>query len=379
MACMSYYLECTKCNDRPGHMARQTVCAKCGGVLFVHYSDDLSLGSDWIETFNPTMWRYSALLPPDPAFRITLGEGFTPILPVRGYKNLLLKDEGKNPTGTFKARGIAMSVSMAKQFGIKHVALATAGNAGGSTALYASVAGVKATIAMPTSAPKINRDEVLIAGGELHMVDGNIASAGTYLEQFLDENPEVFSLSTMKEPYRVEGKKTMGFEIWEQLDELPENIIYPTGGGTGIVGIWKAFKELQHYGLLEKITTRMFVVQASGCAPIVEAFESKKTVSTPWKNASTFATGLCVPKAYGDYLVLRTLQESYGRAVSVTDEQIYAAMRELGKHGIVCAPEGAATLAAYKELIAKDAISSRDTTLLLMTGSGYKYIDDFKL
>ena len=232
---------------------------------------------------------------------------------------------------------------------------------------------------MPTSAPKINRDELLIAGGEIPMGDGNIPSAGTYLEQFLDENPEVFSLSTMKEPYRVEGKKTMGFEIWEQLDELPENIIYPTGGGTGIVGIWKAFKELQHYGLLEKITTRMFVVQASGCAPIVEAFESKKTVSTPWKNASTFATGLCVPKAYGDYLVLRTLQESYGRAVSVTDEQIYAAMRELGKQGIVCAPEGAATLAAYKELIAKDAISSRDTTLLLMTGSGYKYIDDFKL
>ena len=376
---MSYYLQCAQCNDRPQHIAKQTVCTKCGGILFVHYHDDINLETNWIDVSNPTMWRYSALLPPDPQFRITLGEGFTPILDVKGYPNLLLKDEGKNPTGTFKARGIAMSISMAKQFGINHVALATAGNAGGATALYASVAGMKATIAMPTSAPEINRDEVLIANGDLKMVDGNIANAGAYLEQYLKEHPEVFSLSTMKEPYRVEGKKTMGFEIWEQLGQLPENIIYPTGGGTGIVGIWKAFKELQQFGLLETISTKMFTVQSTGCAPIVEAFNANKDISTPWKDPYTFATGLCVPKAYGDYLVLKAIHESYGSAISVTDEQIYDAMRELGKQGLVCAPEGAATLAAYKALLEKELISAEDTTLLLMTGSGYKYISDFKL
>ncbi len=332
---------------------------------------ELDLAKDWIDKSNPTLWRYAALLPPKPQYRITLGEGFTPILALE--KHLLLKDEGRNPTGTFKARGLALSISMAKQFGINHVALATAGNAGGAAALYAAAAGITATVYMPESAPRLNHDEVRISGAELVLVKGNIADAGERMKQLLQANPEIFSLSTMKEPYRVEGKKTMGYEIWEQLGRLPDTIIYPTGGGTGLVGIWKAFHELKELGLVNDIPTRMIAVQSSGCAPIVKAWRRGDAEAEPWSNPQTIATGLQVPHAFGDYLILRVLRESKGAAVEVPDTAIKQAMQDLGRAGIMACPEGAATLAGYQRLLRNGTISADEETLLIMTGSGYKY------
>jgi len=305
-----------------------------------------------------------------------LGEGFTPILTLK--KHLLLKDEGRNPTGTFKARGAALAISMARQFGIRHVATATAGNAGGAAALYAKAAGIRATIIMPRSAPEVNQLEVHIAGAKLELVEGTITDAGQRLAELCRVDSTIFPLSTMQEPYRVEGKKTMGYEIWEQRDALPGNIIYPTGGGTGLVGIWKAFQELRQFGLLEEIHTRMFAVQSTGCAPVVRAWQSHKEVCEPWASPTTVAPGLCVPRPYGDYLILQTLRESHGAAIAVSDARILQAMRELGHRGIVACPEGAATYAAYQQLVADGMISAQDKTLLVMTGSGYKYLGDYR-
>jgi threonine synthase len=341
-------------------------------VLFVEFSGDRELPSDWISVADPTLWRYALVLPPEPRFRISLGEGFTPILTLK--KHLLLKDEGRNPTGTFKARGAALAISMAKQFAIGHVATATAGNAGGAVALYAKAAGIRATVIMPRSAPEVNQLEVRIAGAKLELVEGTITEAGQRLAELCRVDSAIFPLSTMQEPYRVEGKKTMGYEIWEQCDVLPENIIYPTGGGTGLVGIWKAFQELRQFGLLEEVPTRMFAVQSTGCAPVVRAWRSHKEVCEPWASPTTVAPGLCVPQPYGDYLILRILRESHGGAIAVPDARILQAMRQLGRRGIVACPEGAATYAAHQQLVADGMISAQDKTLLVMTGSGYKYL-----
>jgi len=373
---MDYVLRCTRCHYVLPTVPRQTVCPRCQGVLFVEFTADQELPSDWISVANPTLWRYARVLPPEPRFRISLGEGFTPILTLK--KRLLLKDEGRNPTGTFKARGAALAISMAKQFGIRHIASATAGNAGGAAALYAKAASIKATIIMPRSAPEANRLEVRIAGARLELVEGTIADAGQRLAELCRADWTIFPLSTMQEPYRVEGKKTMGYEIWEQRHALPENIIYPTGGGTGLVGIWKAFQELRQFGLLEEIPARMFAVQSTGCAPVVRARRAHKEVCEPWASPMTVAPGLCVPRSYGDYLILRTLRESRGDAVAVPDAGILKAMRELGHRGVVACPEGAATYAAYQQLVADGTISPQDETLLLMTGSGYKYLADYQ-
>lgn len=374
---MEFALRCTRCHHVVPSIPKQRVCPRCQGVLFAEFSPEERLPSDWIAEADPTLWRYGVLLPPERRFRVSLGEGFTPILTLK--RHLLLKDEGRNPTGTFKARGAALAISMAKQFGIRHVASATAGNAGGAAALYARAAGIKATIIMPRSAPQVNRLEVLVAGARLELVDGTIADAGTRLTQLCRADPSVFPLSTMQEPYRVEGKKTMGYEIWEQCDTLPQNIIYPTGGGTGLVGIWKAFQELKQFGLLDEFPIRMFVVQSTGCAPVVRAWRAGKEFCEPWSNPMTVAPGLCVPRPYGDYLILRVLRESHGDAVAVPDERILQAMRELGHRGIMACPEGAATYAAYQQLVDDGLISSQEETLLVMTGSGFKYLADYHL
>lgn len=372
---MDYVLRCTRCRYVVPTSPRQTVCPRCQGVLFAEFSRERHLPSDWIAVSDPTLWRYGLLLPPERRFRVSLGEGFTPILTLK--KHLLLKDEGRNPTGTFKARGAALAISMAKQFGIRHIGSATAGNAGAAAALYARAVGIKATIIMPRSAPEVNQLEVRIAGARLELVDGTIADAGARLAEVCGVNPTIFPLSTMQEPYRVEGKKTMGYEIWEQRDALPQNIIYPTGGGTGLVGIWKAFHELRQFGLLEEVPTRMFAVQSTGCAPVVRAWRAGKEVCEPWAEPMTVAPGLCVPQPYGDYLILRVLRESHGGAIAVPDAAILQAMQELGHRGIVACPEGAATYAAYQQLVADGSISSQEETLLLMTGSGYKYLADY--
>jgi threonine synthase len=376
LSTVKYILKCTRCSYVLPTIPKQTVCPRCQGVLFAEFAHEQSLPSDWIATADPTLWRYAFVLPPDPAFRVTLGEGFTPILTLR--KHLVLKDEGRNPTGTFKARGAALAISMAKQFGIRHVGSATAGNAGGAAAVYAQAAGLKATIIMPRSAPEVNQLEVRLAGARLELVDGTITDAAARLTELCHADRAVFPLSTMQEPYRVEGKKTMGYEIWEQRDALPANIIYPTGGGTGLVGIWKAFQELRRFGLVDKIPTRMFAVQSTGCAPVVRAWEARKDACETWLNPKTLAPGLCVPRPYGDYLILRTLRESHGGAVAVPDREILQAMKQLGRQGILACPEGAATYAAYRQLVAAGSISATEETLLLMTGSGYKYLELYR-
>jgi threonine synthase len=227
---------------------------------------------------------------------------------------------------------------------------------------------------MPRSAPEVNQLEVRIAGARLELVDGTIADAGARLAQLCRVDSAIFPLSTMQEPYRVEGKKTMGYEIWEQCDALPENIICPTGGGTGLVGIWKAFQELRQFGLLDEIPVRMFAVQSTGCAPVIRAWQAGKETCEPWPDPITVAPGLCVPQPYGDYLILRVLRESHGGAIAVPDARVLQAMQELGHRGIIACPEGAATYAAYQRLVTDGSISSQEETLLIMTGSGYKYL-----
>ena len=329
------------------------------------------------------LWRYRELLPyADPANVVSLGETMTPILTAprlgkeMGLRNLLFKDESRLPTGSFKARGMAMAITMANEFGIKRVACPTAGNAGGAMAAYASRAGMESYVFMPDDTPVINMKETHLAGARVFRVNGLINDCG----RLVGEGREPmgwFDLSTLKEPYRIEGKKTMGLELAEQLGwELPDVILYTTGGGTGLIGMWKAFDEMERLGWIGSKRPKMIVVQASGCAPIVRAFEKGERFAEPWENASTIASGIRVPSAVGDYLILDAVRESSGTAITVTDEEILESTREIGiSEGIWAAPEGAATLAGYKKLISSGFLSPDDETLLMNTGTGYKYMD----
>jgi threonine synthase len=376
------HLECTRCREHYPADRPQTVCSKDGGILYARY--DLA---EIKKTFSPasllplapTMWRYDAVLPE--AAPVTLGEGFTPMLRSREYSNVFIKDEGMNPTGSFKARGLSAAVTMAQHFGLKKLAITSAGNAAGALAAYAAAANLEAHILMPKDVPIANRVECDYYGAQVTLVDGLISDCAGKLAELKEseswKNDGWFDVSTTKEPYRVEGKKTMGYEVAEQFGwKLPDGIIYPTGGGVGLLGMWKAFDELEQLGFIGPERPNMISVQASGCAPIVRAWDEGRTASEVWPNAFTLAAGLRVPKPYGDYLILDILKQSGGLALAVTDTEILAAARHWAKgEGIFAAPEGAASLAAYQKLLARNFFTPDDSVVLFNTGTGLKYLD----
>jgi threonine synthase len=385
---MSYitHLECYSCGKHFDPESIQTFCPDCQSPLLARY--DLAVASEKIDRDefrrrSRGMWRWSELLPVhEPENMINLGEGDTPLLHLSnlgaelGLSNLYAKDESLNPTGSFKARGLAAAVSKAKELGVTKIIIPTAGNAGGAMAAYAARGGLKAHIYMPKDTPVANIEESRIAGAEVILIDGLISeAAGMAGEKARNEG--WFDVSTFKEPYRTEGKKIMGYELAEYFDwELPEVIIYPTGGGTGLVGMWKAFKEMDAMGWLENSSfPRMVAVQAEGCAPVVKAFQENALFCDFWTGAQTIASGLRVPKSFADQLILDDLRESAGTAVAVSDEAIIEAQKHLAyKEGIFAAPEGAATLAGLQKLLADGWIAPDERIVLFNTGTGLKYI-----
>jgi threonine synthase len=388
---MLTHLECTRCGEHYPADRPQSVCPKDAGILYARY--DLpaikrTFSSARLAGRAPTMWRYDAVLPEaDP---VSLGEGFTPMLPSREYPNVYIKDEGLNPTGSFKARGLSACVTMARhfssKFGLKKLVIPSAGNAASALAAYAAAAGLEAHIFMPKDVPMANRIECDYYGAHVTLVDGLISDCARKVAELKASESwnkdGWFDVSTTKEPYRVEGKKTMGYEVAEQLGwKLPQGIIYPTGGGVGLLGMWKAFDEMEALGWItsEKPGSerpKMICVQSAGCAPIVKAWNEGASASEMWPNAATLAAGLRVPKPYGDYLILDILKKSHGAAVTATDEEILAAIRHWAKvEGIFAAPEGAASLVAYNKLRATGFFKPEDTVVLFNTGSALKYLD----
>jgi threonine synthase len=371
------HLECTKCGQQLSAETPQTVCPKDGGVLYARY-DLKSLKATFSQKQLAgrvcSMWRYADVLPE--AKPVSLGEGFTPMLPSREYPNVYVKDEGLNPTGSFKARGLSAAVTMAKQYGLKKLAIPSAGNAAGALAAYAAAAGIEAHIFMPKDVPTANRVESEYYGAHVTLVDGLISDCARMVEE-RKEKEGWFDISTLKEPFRVEGKKTMGYEVAEQLRwKLPNGIIYPTGGGVGMIGMRKAFDEMEQLGWIGSERPKMITVQSVGCAPIVKAWDEGRPSSEVWPDATTQAAGLRVPKPYGDYIVLDILRKSHGTAVAVTDEEIMDALRQWARvEGIFAAPEGAASLAAYRKLLGGGFFSPGDTVVLFNTGTGLKYLD----
>jgi len=374
------HLECSRCGKKHTHDRLQNLC-ECGGPLLARY--DLkaaarTLTREALGSRPATMWRYEEVLPARQA--ISLGEGMTPVVHAErlgkalGLDGLYVKDEGLNPTGSFKARGLAAAVSRAKELRAKSLAAPTAGNAGGALAAYAAKAGIPCVIVMPADTPAANVMECKAFGAHVKKLDGLISDCGKYVAEH-KEKEGWFEVSTLKEPYRIEGKKTMGYELWEQFgSKLPDVIIYPTGGGVGLIGMCKAFDEMQAMGWIGSEWPRMVVVQAAGCAPIVDAFEHGAESAAFWEHAATIASGLRVPKALGDFLILNGVRKTKGTAVTVTDEEILEAAKKLGTHeGIFAAPEGAATVVAAQKLAAKGWIKKDETVVLFNTGCGYKY------
>jgi threonine synthase len=372
--------ECSKCGEKLAPQAAPTICPKDGGPLYVRY--DLAeirrnTTRDSVAAGPKSMWRYSAVLPnADP---VTLGEGFTPMLPSRKYPNLLIKDDGLNPTGSFKARGMSAAITMLRHDGLKKLAAPSAGNAGGALAAYAAAAGLEAYVFMPKDVPIANRLEVEASGAHLTLVDGLISDCGRMVAE-RKQREGWFDVSTLKEPFRVEGKKTMGYEVAEQLGwTLPDAILYPTGGGVGLIGMWKAFAEMEKLDWIkEGKRPRMIAVQSEGCAPIPKALHDGKAASEMWPDAHTLAAGLRVPKAYGDFIILDIVRKSGGTAVAVSDDDIMDGVKELASsEGIFSCPEGGAALAAYKQLLQSGFLKTSDRVVLFNTGSGYKYLDVF--
>lgn len=378
------HLECTRCGAAFDSGELHTLCPVDGGVLYARY--DLELGSRLLN--RDTLWRgYTSIwgvpeLMPVHYERniISLGEGATPLLRARalgeryGFNDLFIKDEGLNPTGSFKARGISAAVSKARELGVRRLTIPTAGNAGSALAAYGARSGIKADVFMPSDTPELFKKEVRAYGAQLHEVDGLIDKAGK-LAREAAATTGAFDVSTLKEPYRVEGKKTMGYELAFDLDwRLPDVIVYPTGGGTGIVGMWKAFEEMEALGWIGHERPRMVSVQSEGCAPIVRAWQAGADTAEPWANASTYASGIRVPSAVGDYLILRAIRESDGCAVAVSDESISQhtlAMSSL--EGVFAAPEGGATLAALAHLRESGWVGADERVVLFNTGTGLKY------
>ncbi len=371
------YLECTKCGAHHSADKPQTVCPEDGGVLYARY-DLAGLKKDFrssrLSGRTPSMWRYAEVLPEaDP---VTLGEGFTPMLPSREFANVYIKDEGLNPTGSFKARGLSAAVTMAKTYGLKKLAIPSAGNAASAMAAYAANAGIEAHIFMPKDVPLANRVECESYGAKVTLVNGLISDCARIVAE-RKASEGWFDVSTLKEPFRVEGKKTMGYEVVEQLGwRMPQGIIYPTGGGVGLLGMWKAFEEMEQLGWIGSERPKMICVQSAGCAPIVKAWDEHKKTAEMWTDATTIAAGLRVPKPYGDYLILDILQKSGGTAVSATDAEIMSSFRHWSEvEGIFAAPEGAASLNAYCKLRATGFFKPEDTVVLFNTGSGLKYLE----
>jgi threonine synthase len=376
------YLECTKCGEQLSGEKPQTLCPKDGGSLYVRFDLASLKGKftpDALRGRPATMWRYREVLPGDEP--VTLGEGFTPMLGSRDNPNVYIKDEGLNPTGSFKARGLCAAVTMARQYGLKKLAIPSAGNAASALAAYCAAAGIEAHIFMPKDVPMANLVECKAYGAKVTLVDGLISDCA----RIVNERKQAegwFDISTLKEPFRVEGKKTMGYEVAEQLDwELPDAIFYPTGGGVGLIGMWKAFDEMEQLGWFARSKApgrrpKMIAVQAAGCAPVVKAWDEHKSTAEMWQNAHTLAAGLRVPKPYADYIILDILKQSGGIAVAVSEEQIFDAVSEwASRDGVFAAPEGAASLAAYKILLKRGFLKASDKVVLFNTGSGLKYID----
>ncbi|MBI2088118.1 MAG: threonine synthase, partial [Deltaproteobacteria bacterium] len=372
---------CPRC-DRRFPLGQILNLCSCGSPLLVQYDlEKLQRSikpSDLIRR-PATLWRYREFLPvSDDRNIVSLGEGFTPLIDAKGLarelhlKKVWIKDESRNPTGSFKDRGLCLAVSMAKELGIKRLAIPSAGNAGGSLSAYAARAGIEAHVFMPRDTPRANIVEVEKYGAKLALVDGLISDCGRIVAE-RKEKEGWFDVSTLKEPYRAEGKKTMGFEIAEQLGwRLPDVIIYPTGGGTGLIGMWKAFNELEQIGWIGARRPRMVSVQASGCAPIVRAFEEGKEKAEPWIDARTIASGLRVPQAVADFLMLRALRESGGTALSVSDDEMLAEIPRIGAlEGLFFCPEGAATVAALRRLVAQRWIQPDAEVVIFNTASGF--------
>ena len=382
------HLECTACGLRHDWSRLQNLCTACSKPLFAVY-DLAAVGKldcfkqSSLREREKSLWRYRELLPlPQDAEPISLGEGGTPLLRAKAFSDdvdLWIKDESLNPTQSFKARGMSVAISMAKFLGAKKLAVPSAGNAGGALAAYAARAGLEAHIFMPRDTPRANIIECREVGAHVTLIDGLITDCGAEIAR-RKEKEGWFDLSTLKEPYRIEGKKTLGYEIAEQLDwKLPDVTLYPTGGGTGLIGMWKAFDEMEKLGWIDNKRPRMFSVQASGCAPIVRAFESGEKFAAEFLNAHTVASGLRVPKAIGDFLMLNILRESKGGAIAVDDDEMIRTVREVGsQEGLFVAPESAACFAALKKLRASGKIDIGQHVVIFNTGSGIKYLDCFQ-
>src|SRR3954463_4124939 len=380
------HLECTNCGATYDWKELQNLCTKCQKPLFPVYDLEAvgkKLKKEDLAAREKSLWRFREALPlPMDVEPVTFGEGGTPLLAAprfgeaAGLTNLWVKDEAQNPTQSFKARGMATAVSMAKYLGAKKLAVPSAGNAGGAMAAYAARAGLEAHIFMPSDTPLANIIECRELGAQVVLIEGLITDCGAEIAKRKTEEGW-FDMSTLKEPYRVEGKKTLGYELAEQLDwTLPDVILYPTGGGTGLIGMWKAFDEMEALGWIGAERPRMFTVQASGCAPIVRAFEAGEKFAPEFPNAHTLASGLRVPKAVGDFIMLDILRKSGGGAVTVEDEEMISATREVGTaEGLFVAPEGAACFVAARKLLAGGKIGGEERVVIFNTGSGIKYLD----
>ncbi|MGI8812054.1 MAG: threonine synthase [Pyrinomonadaceae bacterium] len=384
------HLECANCGLRHEAGVLQNLCVECGKPLFVRY--DLAkaaetLTKESLKTRQSSLWRYREVLPVENSENIvSFGEGWTPLLKAERLArtfpiklNLFIKDEGQNPTQSFKARGMTAAISMAKELGVTKVAVPSAGNAAGALAAYAARAGMEAFIFMPADTPKANIVECQQTGAHVTLVDGLITDCGKIVAE-RKESEGWFDVSTLKEPYRVEGKKTMGYELAEQSDwTLPDVILYPTGGGTGLIGMWKAFDEVEQMGWIGPKRPRMISVQSETCAPIVRAFEKGERFADEFENAASVAAGLRVPKAIGDFLILDAIRGSKGTAIAVTDAELVKAVAEIGAAtGIFAAPEGAACLPALRKLIDQHQVKEGETVVIFNTGSGIKYLEVFE-
>ncbi|HKY97657.1 MAG TPA: threonine synthase [Gemmatimonadaceae bacterium] len=383
------HLECMACGKRHDAGQLHNLCTQCGKPLYARYDLEAAsrtLTKDALTNRSADMWRYREVMPVEnDANVVSLGEGWTPLLHAErlgadvGIARLLIKDESLNPTQSFKARGMSAAVSMAKELGVTKLAAPSAGNAGGALAAYAARAGLEAHIFVPKDTPRANVIECQRLGANVTLVDGLITDCGAEVARRKDAEGW-FDVSTLKEPYRVEGKKTLGYEVAEQLGwELPDVIVYPTGGGTGLVGMWKAFDEMEQMGWIGSKRPRMVTVQSEGCAPIVKAFEEGKQSAEMFENAATVASGLRVPKAIGDFLILDAIRNSGGTAIAVSDAELIAAVDQIGaREGLFVAPEGGACLPALRVLIERNLVDKDETVVLFNTGAGIKYLEAFE-
>ena len=382
------HLECSLCHKHHDPAVPQNLCTECSGPLLVRYDLDKvreSWNREWIPNGPSSMWRYAPVLPvKNPANIISLGEGMTPLVKTQrlgaklGLSKLWIKDEGVNPTGSFKARGLSCALSMCAELGIKKIAIPSAGNAAGAAAAYAAAAGIECHIFMPRDVPQANFIECKATGAHVTLVNGLISDCGRIVAE-RKQAEGWFEVSTLKEPYRIEGKKTMGYELAEQMRwTLPDVIFYPCGGGVGLIGMWKAFEEMEHLGWIGSKRPKMICVQAAGCQPVVRAFEQGAERSTFFENAQTVASGLRVPKPLGDFLVLDAVRKSKGTAIAVSDRDMLDAGIELAElEGMFAAPEGGACVAALRQLLANGFLSPDESMVIYNTGSGIKYLEAY--